>query len=237
VDAQLARGEQLAAIGTLAAGVAHEINNPLAYVNANLNHLHKLAESDDHDPAEVEEVLAECREGLTRVSAIASDLLRMARHGASEREPVDLAEIVRSVLPMIERETAGHVGFEAALTGPLPVVGSARLLGQVALNLVWNAIHASAGVEGACVTVETRLAAGGAELRVADNGAGIPPELLEQLFESSFTTRSLGQGTGLGLALVRLIVQRHGGDLEVESAPGATCVTVRLPAPPAAEAA
>src|SRR5690606_7744902 len=104
VDARLARGEQLAAIGTLAAGVAHEINNPLAYVNANLNHLQALWQEKQPDPREVEEVLAECREGLARVSAIAADLLRMARHGASEQRPVDLSEVVRSVLPMVERE-------------------------------------------------------------------------------------------------------------------------------------
>jgi signal transduction histidine kinase len=231
VDAQLARSEQLAAIGTLAAGVAHEINNPLAYVNANLNHLRALWEEKQADPREVDEVLAECREGLARVSAIASDLLRMARHGASEREPVDLSEVVRSVLPLVERDAAGRARLEASLAPAAPVLGSPRLLGQVVLNLVWNAVHAAgAGSEAARIVLSTRASGGIAELCVADNGPGIPSELLEQIFDSSYTTRALGQGTGLGLALVRLIVKRHGGEIQAESCASGTRVRVRLPA-------
>jgi signal transduction histidine kinase len=233
VDAQLARGEQLAAIGTLAAGVAHEINNPLAYVNANLNHLHALWEEKQADGREVEEVLSECREGLARVSAIASDLLRMARHGASEREPVDLSEVVRSVLPLVQREAAGRVRIVAALAPAAPVLGSARLLGQVALNLMWNAIHAAGdSPHVARIEIATRAAPGAAELSVLDNGPGIPAELLEQVFEPSFTTRPLGKGTGLGLALVHLIVKRHGGEIRAERSAEGTRVRVRLPARP-----
>src|SRR5690606_15581221 len=230
VDAQLARGAQLAARGTLAAGVAHEINNPLAYVSANLNHLQALWQEKERDAREVEEVLAECREGLTRVSAIASDLLRMARHGASELEPVDLSEVVRSVLPLVQREAAGRVRIEATTAPAVPVLGSARLLGQVALNLVWNAIRAAREGEGAArVEITTRCTADDAELCVADNGPGIPGELLEQVLEPPFPARSIVQGTGLGLALVRLIVKRHGGTIEADSGSGGTRVRVRLP--------
>jgi signal transduction histidine kinase len=231
VDAQLARGEQLAAIGTLAAGVAHEINNPLAYVNANLNHLRALWEEKQADPREVEEVLAECRDGLSRVSAIASDLLRMARHGASESEPIDLSEVVRSVLPLVERDAAGRAQLAATLAPAAPVLGSARLLGQVVLNLVWNAIHAAgASAHAARVEVTTRAVDGAAELQVADNGPGIPRELLERVFDPADATRALGQGAGIGLALVRLIVKRHGGEIQAESGSAGTRVRVRLPA-------
>jgi signal transduction histidine kinase len=238
VDAQLARSEQLAAIGTLAAGVAHEINNPLAYVNANLNHLRALWEEKQPDPREVDEVLAECRDGLARVSAIASDLLRMARHGASEREAVDLSEVVRSVLPLVERDAAGRARFQTALAPAAPVLGSARLLGQVVLNLVWNAVHAAgAGSESARIELRTHARGGFAELCVADNGPGIPGELLEQVFDPASATRALGQGTGLGLALVRLIVKRHGGEIQAESDATGTRVRVRLPARAASGAA
>ena len=248
VDLQLARGEQLAAIGTLAAGVAHEINNPLAYVNANLNQLEALWR-DEQDPAEVEELLVECREGLARVSAIASDLLRMARDGASEQSAFDLSEVVRSVVPLVEREAGGSVRLATELRVELPVRGSPRLVGQVALNLVLNAIHASAGVSPDTgeprrycdarqprIDVCTRAARGGAELVVRDNGPGIPPDVLGRVFEPSFTTKPLGVGTGLGLALVRLIVTRHGGEIRAESGPGGTAVTVWLPALPGAAA-
>lgn len=231
VDLQLARGEQLAAIGTLAAGVAHEINNPLAYVSANLNHLHALWEEKSADEHEVTEVLGECREGLARVSAIASDLLRMARHGASEREPVDLSEVVRSVLPLVRRDASGRVRIDADLAPTAQVLGSSRLLGQVALNLIWNAIHAAADASDAArIEVITRSAPDATELCVLDNGAGIPAELREQVFEPSFSTRPLGAGTGLGLALVRLIVKRHGGEIEAHSDASGTRVQVRLPA-------
>jgi signal transduction histidine kinase len=235
VELRLARGEQLAAAGTLAAGVAHEINNPLAYVNANLNHLQTLWEEKNHDPAEVEEVLSECREGLHRVGAISSDLLRMARHGASERQEVDLSEVVRSVIPLAEREADGEVRINASLARGLRVLGSARLLGQVALNLMLNAIHASGarGKAARAIEVETRACgdpAPGCELAILDHGAGLPEALREQLFDAGFASRPIGQGTGLGLALVRLIVTRHGGSIRAESGDDGTVVRVWLPA-------
>jgi signal transduction histidine kinase len=238
VELQLARGEQLAAIGTLAAGVAHEINNPLAYVSANLNQLQQLW-AKENDPAEVEEILGECREGLARVASIASDLLRMARQGASEREEFDLSEVVRSVLPTLEREAGGAIRIDAELAQPLPLRGSARLLGQVAVNLVQNAIHALAGAARRAprIQVATRAVRDGAELTVRDNGPGIPDEVLGRVFEPSFTSKPIGRGTGLGLALVRLIVTRHGGEIRAESGADGTRITVWLPAQPLPEAA
>ena len=143
IDLRLARGEQLAAIGMLAAGVAHEINNPLAYVSANLNQLRALWD-DEHDPDEVKEILSESREGLARVGTIVSDLLRMARHGGSESEICDLGDVVGSVMPMVVREAGGAIEVTTDVASPLPVWGSARLLGQVALNLALNAVHAVA---------------------------------------------------------------------------------------------
>jgi signal transduction histidine kinase len=251
VELRLARGEQLAAVGTLAAGVAHEINNPLAYVSANLNHLQGLWQEGLRSPAtpspsakrqrpsEVDEVLAECREGLNRVASIASDLLRMARHGASEREVVELADVTRSVLPLAEREASGEVAIEVDLAEGLRVLGSARLLGQVVLNLVLNAIHASAGHAAGArwVRLETRAArspdgASGVELRVCDSGPGIPEALQDRIFDSAFTSKPISQGAGLGLALVRLIVARHGGTIHAENGVPGAAVTVWLPAVP-----
>jgi len=237
VELQLARGEQLAAIGTLAAGVAHEINNPLAYVNANLNQLEAFWCSEA-DAAEVEEILGECREGLTRVSAIASDLLRMARDGVGEQAEFDLSAVVRSIVPLVEREAGAAIRLSAQLEAPLPVRGSARLVGQVALNLVLNAIHALeawSSSQAPCIELRTRAARDGAELVVRDNGPGIPPEVLGRVFEPSFTTKPIGVGSGLGLALVRLIVTRHGGEIQAESGPDGTAITVWLPDAHAAE--
>jgi signal transduction histidine kinase len=231
IDLRLARGEQLAAIGMLAAGVAHEINNPLAYVSANLNQLRALWE-EEPDPDEVKEILAESREGLARVGAIVTDLLRMARDGANEQEVCDLGEVVRSVLPLVVREAGDAIEVATEIEAPLPVWGSARLLGQVALNLALNALHAVA--DGADrkprVLLRARVARGGVELSVDDNGAGIPAEVLDQIFEPSFTTKAEQRGTGLGLALTRLVVTRHQGEIDVQSSPAGTLVTVWLPA-------
>jgi signal transduction histidine kinase len=225
VELELARGEQRAAVGTLAAGVAHEINNPLAYVSANLNQLEALW-TGDAEPEELAELIAECREGLGRVAAIANDLLRMAREGVSEQERVDLADVVRSVLPSLEREAGDAARIEASFADAPAVRGSPRLLGQVAVNLALNALHARAPR----VALATRAARGGAELVVRDDGPGIPPELLERVFEPAFTSKPAGHGTGLGLSLVRLIVTRHGGAVRAESGAGGTTVTVWLPA-------
>lgn len=230
IDLRLARGEQLAAIGTLAAGVAHEINNPLAYVSTNLNQLRALWE-DTSDSDEVKEILAECREGLGRVGTIVTDLLRMAHHGETEGEICDLADVVRDVLPMMLREAGPQVEFVTQADGPLPVIGNARLLGQVALNLALNAIHAMPEAPNRRPRIElsTRAREGSAELSVRDNGPGIPADVLGQIFEPSFTTRPEGGGTGLGLALTRLVVTRYRGTIDVRSDPGGTTVTVRVP--------
>jgi signal transduction histidine kinase len=230
IDLRLARGEQLAAIGTLAAGVAHEINNPLAYVSTNLNQLRALWE-DDSDSDEVKEILAECREGLGRVGTIVSDLLRMAHHGESQGETCDLSGVVRDVLPLVLREAGPQVEVVTQADGPLEVFGNARLLGQVALNLALNAIHAvpAAPNRRPRIEVTARIRDDGAELSVRDNGPGIPPDVLGQIFEPSFTTRSAGGGTGLGLALTRLVVTRYRGSIDVSSDAGGTTVTVRLP--------
>jgi signal transduction histidine kinase len=231
IDLRLARGEQLSAIGTLAAGVAHEINNPLAYVSTNLNQLRALSE-EEHDPDEVKEILAECREGLARVATIVTDLLRMARHGASEQALCDLGEVVRSVLPLAVREAGDGIEVATEIESPLPVWGSARLLGQVALNLALNAVHAVPEPSGraARVVLRARRERGGVAISVHDNGPGIPSDVLDQIFEPSFTTKAQGRGTGLGLALTRLVVTRHHGEIDVQSSPAGTIVTVWLPA-------
>ncbi len=230
IDLRLARGEQHAAIGMLAAGVAHEINNPLAYVSANLNQLRALWE-EEHDPDEVKEILAESREGLARVGTIVADLLRMSRHGDGEREACDLGDIVRGVLPLVAREAGASIEVVVDVASPLPVWGSARLLGQVALNLALNAVQAVAEAPGRAPRVELRACAArdGVELSVRDNGPGIPADVLDQIFEPSFTTKPLGRGTGLGLALTRLVVTRHHGAIDVQSSPEGTTVTVWLP--------
>ena len=231
-ELQIANGERYAAAGTLAAGLAHEINNPVAFVLANLNHLQALHKEDD-SADEIEEVLLETQEGVARLRGIVDELLRLARTGERGSEPVDLAKVVGSALPMVRHEANERVRIETALAAVPKVLGDPALLGQVVLNLLQNAIHAlvAAGRPG-CVRVVVEPAGERVELRVEDDGPGIPDSVAPRIFEPFFTTKTQGQGTGLGLAVTREIVSRHGGTIEVETGAAGTRFRVSLPAAP-----
>jgi signal transduction histidine kinase len=231
-ELQLAHGERLAAAGTLAAGLAHEINNPIAFVLANLNHLQALRKEPGSE-AEIEEVLLETQEGVARLRGIVEELLRLAKRGARHAEPVDLGRVVDSVLPMVRHEAKGRVLIEPRIAPAPLVTGDPGWLGQVVLNLLQNSIHAllATGRDGR-VRVAVEPVAGGVQLLVEDDGPGIPPHVLPRIFEPFFTTKGSGQGTGLGLAVTREIVSRHGGTIDVETFATGTRFRVTLPAAP-----
>jgi signal transduction histidine kinase len=229
-ELQLAQGERLAAAGTLAAGLAHEINNPIAFVLANLNHLQTLRKEKNSD-AEIEEVLLETQEGIARLRTIVDELLRLARTGDRVSEPVQLARVVESVLPIVRHEARGRVRIETSLAYAPLVSGDPGRLGQVVLNLIQNAIHAlSAGEHGGTVSVSVAAVPAGVELVVGDDGPGIPDHVLPRIFEPFFTTKRNGEGTGLGLAVTGEIVSRHGGTIDVETSADGTRFRVTLPA-------
>jgi signal transduction histidine kinase len=228
-ELQLARGEPFAAAGTLAAGLAHEINNPVAFVLANLNHLQSLRKEDGSE-AELEEVLLETQEGVARLHAIVDELLRLAHSGHREERPVDLVQVITAALPLVRHEAGPNVRIESDLPPTPPVSGDAGQLGQVVLNLLQNAIHASAE-RGGGGRVRVTLASQDDEacLSVQDDGPGIAEGDVSQVFEPFFTTKPQGQGTGLGLAVTREIVTRHGGRISVVSDGDGTRFQVHLP--------
>ena len=229
-ELQLAQGERLAAAGTLAAGLAHEINNPIAFVLANLNHLQALRKEEGSE-AEIEEVVLETQEGVERLRVIVDELLRLARTGERLSEPVQLARVVESVLPIVRHEAKGRVRIETNLAYAPLVSGDPGRLGQVVLNLIQNAIHAlSASEHGGRVSISVAPVASGVELSVEDDGPGIPDTVLPHIFAPFFTTKVSGTGTGLGLAVTREIVSRHGGSIEVETGSTGTRFRVTLPA-------
>jgi CheY-like chemotaxis protein len=236
MQAQLERSERMASLGTLAAGVAHEVNNPLASVIANLE---GLAEAlGPAAPSATTELLAEARDGAERVRDVVRGLRSFSSPGGGR-----LAVDVRSELEAAVRLARNEVRHRARLQvhlGPLPQVATgAHELGQVFLNLLVNAAQAipEGHADDHAIRVEAGTTPEGwAMVEVRDSGAGIAPELLGRIFEPFFTTKALGVGTGLGLAIAHGLVTGAGGRMEVESQVGKGS-TFRVLLPPAATVA
>jgi signal transduction histidine kinase len=222
-QAQLVQSEKLAGIGRLAAGVAHEINNPLAVILGYAKLLRRRSEG------QLAADLGVVEDEAVRAQEIVEGLLDLSRPLAAAREPVELGPLCREAVARLE-ETGRLAGARVEVQGAARVEGHAQKLRQVILNLVKNAAEAA----GAGGRVEVRIAeapGGGAEVAVADTGPGLSEAIRDRLFEPFFTTKPAG--TGLGLAVSQGIVQAHGGTLDVESPPGGGArFTVRLPAAP-----
>jgi len=230
-ELQLAHGERLATLGTLAANVAHEINNPTAYVSSNLHQLEEmLKEETAPDPAELAEIVGDCREGTSRIQEIVSDLLSLARRGDGADEEVDLRAAIEGAIPIVRR---GALSTEVVMElSRVPAVrGDARQLGQVVVNLALNGIQAceADGSKRGRVSIETSYDDGSVWLIVRDNGPGIPADVLPHIFDPFVTTKLEGEGTGLGLAVTHQIVTRHRGRIDVDTGTTGTCMIVELP--------
>jgi signal transduction histidine kinase len=227
-QARLLFADRLASVGQLAAGVGHEINNPLAYVLSNLHFIHKemTRTQGAPKPEEREELLtaiADAREGAERVRLIVQDLKLLSRPDDASSGPVDLGVVLRRVIKLASHEIGRRARLVEELGELPPVQGSGAGLGQAFLNLLINA--AQAIPEGNAAENEVRVKARWEApervvVEVSDTGRGIAPEHLERIFEPFFTTKPVGEGTGLGLAVCHGILQAHGGEIQVESQPG-----------------
>jgi nitrogen-specific signal transduction histidine kinase/CheY-like chemotaxis protein len=232
LQGQLDLSQRMAGLGRLAAGVAHEINNPLSSVIAN------LAWISDELPApsrELAQALAEARDGAKRVAEVVRGLKSFSRPGPAQRGPVDVRRELDAALRLAHHELRHRAVVEVRI-GELPaVVAEAHELAQVFLNLLVNAAQAipEGRAEEHRVEVDARTdAEGWAAVSIRDTGVGIPPDVLGRIFEPFFTTKPLGVGTGLGLAISHGIVTEAGGRLEVESRVGHGS-TFRVLLPPA----
>ncbi len=250
-DRELRRlqAEKLAAIGMLAAGVAHEINNPASFVLANVDSLagilRKLDETLRTEKVYEEAgrlegivfdamtVVQESKEGMARIHRIARDLHSFSRIDDDASALSDVNSAVDSALTMLRSELRYRATVERSLCATQLVRASAARLGQVFLNLLLNAAHALAGLHPRRnrLLVRSRDEGDHVIVEVEDNGPGIPPEIMPRIFESFFTTKPPDLGTGLGLPISLDIVRRAGGDLVAESEPGHGAIfRVRLPA-------
>ncbi|HEX2642261.1 MAG TPA: ATP-binding protein, partial [Thermoanaerobaculia bacterium] len=225
--------ERLAALGMLAAGVAHEVNTPITGISSYAQML--LSETPEDDPRY--DLLKKVERQTFRASRIVNNLLELSRDRQQEKRPVALAPLLRESLDLLaDRARRVEVDFRAPQepAPPAIVLGCDGELQQVFTNLFVNAFDALNGEapaeEPARLTVEFETADRQVRVRVRDNGPGIPPEKLETIFQPFYSTKLNRGGTGLGLAISREIVRRHGGDLRVESRPGeGACFTVELP--------
>jgi PAS domain S-box-containing protein len=223
-----AEAEKLAAIGRLAAGVAHEINNPLTGVLTFSHLLREKENLDDQDRHDLDLIIRE----TTRAGQIVRDLLDFARERPAAKQPLDVNDVVRQTIRLLGNQKAfQQIYVEADLAEGLPWIhGDLNQLQQVLLNLSLNACEAMPG--GGRLTIRTSRQNAKVLVKVIDTGCGIKKEHLDQIFEPFFSTKPVGKGTGLGLSISYGIVQQHGGTLEVESQVGeGTTFTVVLPSP------
>lgn len=259
LQAQIVQNEKMASIGQLAAGIAHELNNPVGFLYGNIDLLDGSIQDlltlvkyyDQVDmPAEIaagaEEIktkiayrrtlddleasISDCREGAERVRDIVQNLRTFSRLDEAEIKRADIHEGIESTVRILSRYfSGGNISLERRF-GVLPMIESyPAQLNQVWMNLLVNAAQSVGGNSGT-VSVETSADHDSVHVSISDTGGGIAPETLKKIFDPFFTTKPVGEGTGLGLSISFGIVEKHGGRIDVESEPGhGSTFTVTLP--------
>lgn len=228
---QVIHSEKMAAIGQMAAGVAHELNNPLSGILG----FSQLLLAGEAVSAQQREDLETIESQAKRCKTIIRNLLELSRTQKPSLEYVDLIPYMRSTLHLITYDfvTSG-ITLDVQLPDRLPhIYGDPHQLQQVFLNLISNARHALEGCRPAKLTVSTEESENMLRIHFRDNGTGIPDEIIKKVFDPFFTTKPSGKGTGLGLSICRSIIEQHGGELSVQSQPKkGSCFTIGLPLQP-----
>lgn len=256
LQAQVIQSEKMASLGQLAAGIAHELNNPVGFVHANLEMLDDLVVDllklvEHYENAEstlqaepirtqlgyprikddITEIIRDCREGADRVREIVQNLRTFSRLDEAEYKEVDIHEGIDASLKMLSRYfTAGNIVLRRDY-GELPqLIAHAGQLNQVWMNLLANAAQAVGAKKNGVITITTRHADHKLIVEVSDNGSGIALQNLKRIFDPFFTTKPVGEGTGLGLSISFSIVESHGGTITATSKLNeGTTFTVTLP--------
>ena len=233
-QAELVQSAKLASLGTLSAGIAHEINNSLNYVNGALPPLEKIVarSASPEDKPKLDRLINTMKEGLNLTFEIIKSLRTQTGLNQAKFNDVRLLEAAQSSLAILRSRTRGKIEVAVSIPEDLTAFGSVVGLNQVFMNLISNAVDAMP--DGGRLTIEGDRdgAAGGnrAVVRVRDTGVGMSSDVASRAFEPFFTTKDVGQGSGLGLHIVRGEVDKHSGSIAVESEPGrGTCFTITLP--------
>ncbi|MBE7209933.1 MAG: hybrid sensor histidine kinase/response regulator, partial [Gluconacetobacter diazotrophicus] len=242
---KLVQAAKMASLGELVAGIAHEINNPLAFILGHHDTVRRLLERLE-DGILGEEHAARLRKardrvdgmgvGLKRIQELVVSLRRFSRLDESEQQDVDVPEAIETVLALLAHRIGAEMEVRLALRAPAVLRCQPALLNQVVMNIVGNAADAlhghevSAGASGKVIEVASRMDGGIYEISISDNGPGIPDAVRERVFEPFFTTKPVGAGTGLGLSIAWSVVRANGGTIEVErSASGGARFVIRVP--------
>jgi PAS domain S-box-containing protein len=230
LEKQLIQSEKLATIGLLSSGIAHELRNPLNIIETARYYIEDTLDSDDRLDNDLRNKLEVIKKNVRRASNIINNLLEFSRHSENEREPIDVNRLIDSTLSLIGKElSAKNIELVRSYQHVPPAYLGLDGLKQVLLNIIINAVQAMPS--GGRLTIETSTVEDG-RLRVAisDTGDGIAPENLPHIFSPFFTTKRVGEGTGLGLYITHMILQREGGEISVDSKVGqGTTFTVLLP--------
>ncbi|MGH7467876.1 MAG: sensor histidine kinase [Longimicrobiales bacterium] len=244
-QAELVNAARMATLGSLVAGIAHELNTPLGSLHSNhdvlrraLNRLQVILEDEHVDQTELDELRRVVRalDGVMEVNDLAvgrmvqlvRSLRNFGRPDRSERATVDVHEGIESTLALLNHQLKDRITVEREFAALVPIDCYPNQLNQVWMNLLVNAIHAI-GQRGT-ITVRTRADASNVEVEIQDDGAGIPAENLGRIFQPGFTTKGNRIGMGLGLLIASQVVERHSGDISVRSKQGVgTTFRVSLP--------
>ncbi|MGE0323304.1 MAG: ATP-binding protein [Polyangiaceae bacterium] len=228
MEGKLREADRMAAVGTLAAGVAHEVNNPLAYIIANLSFAEeKLRQSPEQ--AEALEAVVEAHQGIERVRQVVSDL-KTFTHDDQKPQSVKVAQVIHATVKIASAQIRHRAQLEVTAGRNERVLATETRLSQVLLNLLVNAAQAIPEDRAGRISITSRVQNAEVWLEVSDNGVGIPAELVDRVMDPFFTTKPVGVGTGLGLSVCKNIVESYHGSLEVESEPGVgTTMRIRLP--------
>ena len=238
IDARLLQSSKMAALGKMASGVAHEVNNPLMLIQENCGWITDLMDDEDRGKMKnYDEILASCEKinaNVQRARGITQRMLGFGRRMNPGRAEVMLGVVADHVVELLDNEAKGHRVEIVKNYGPdVPVVLSdPAQLEQVVLNIVDNAIDAI-GKDGRITITTAGTSGGGAQIAIADNGPGLDPETKARIFDPFFTTKAVGEGTGLGLAISYSILQKLGGTIDCQSKVGVgTTFTISLPPEP-----
>ncbi len=253
IEKSMMHQDKMAALGQLAAGVAHELNNPLGFINSNLSSLQdyigdisefvsKATESSEamkalHKKMDIDYILTdtddlvdESLQGIQRASDIIANLKSFSHPDEKTRVDLELNAVIELALTIIKTQAKTVVDIDFTRCEEKPVIHvNANQLAQVIINIVTNAIQAITDKTGR-ITITIEAGKTTVDCRIADNGPGIPAAVAAKIFDPFFTTKTVGMGTGLGLSISKAIVEKYGGELHLESSNAkGTCFLIRLP--------